>query len=190
MRLRDQSHNRSSRRGQKEECPTCRDFLCFDTDGMGRCVAWCPHCRDGRPHSRAQHLARLAEEDRACREPEQSRCAWCDTPFPVEASGQQYCGPSCREAAGNHRANARNRRRREAREAGTPVPKRIATVQRPTQCKHCGAPLVQRDVGQPRQYCDRQCRNAGLRGRRPESPYLAALRRRWQRKTSTQEMRA
>lgn len=183
MRLRDDTQNRTAAKCQHDECPTCREYLAFDTDGMGRVVCWCPHCRDGRPHSRAKYLARLAEEDAAWREPEMRRCTWCDAPYMPKGAGQRYCGASCREATANHRANERNRRLRE----GQPLPKRLALVARLTHCEACGSPLKQKRVGQPRMFCNVTCRNRRYRDthyqpRRPESKRSAAIRRYWQNK--------
>ncbi len=188
MRLRDDTQNRTAAKCQHDECPTCREYLAFDTDGMGRVVCWCPHCRDGRPHSRAKYLARLAEEDAAWRTVEARRCTWCDGPFTPKRAGQRYCGTPCREATANHRANERNRRLRE----GQPLPKRLALVARLTHCEACGSPLEQKRVGHPRMFCNATCRNRRYRDthyqpRRPESKRSAAMRRYWQQKRTVME---
>ncbi|MHB1310608.1 MAG: hypothetical protein ACYC3L_01235 [Gemmatimonadaceae bacterium] len=197
MRLRDDTLNKTTAAGQRDTCDVCRDYLAFATDGMGRVTCYCPHCRDGRPHSRARWLARLEYEDRICRETphvEQRECAWCDAPYTPENVGQRYCQPECREAAGNHRANVKNAERRRLRAAGKPLPLRLQCADRPLACLFCGQPIVQRSVGKVRQYCNFRCRNRSYRTtRRPaptpadgtvlaESPTASALRRRWDRK--------
>lgn len=196
MRLRDDTLNKTTAAGQRDTCATCREYLAFETDGMGRVGVYCPHCRDGRPHSRARWLARLDYEERMCREEQSGQCRacdWCGTSFLPKMSGQKYCQLSCKEAAQNHRNNLKNAARRALRAAGQPLPVRLRLVDRPVACLACGQPIVQRATGKVRQYCNTRCKNKACRQRLApapatdgvplaESPTLRALRRRWDRK--------
>lgn len=126
-------------REQKAECPRCRDFLCFDTDWIGRLVEWCPHCDEGRPHTRQGWLARFAEEDALVIAPADqgarsrvTHCAECSEAIPDDVDGRcQYCSPQCRRAAAARRK--RDRKRKQCKTKGCP------NTTLATWCKPCVA---------------------------------------------------
>lgn len=126
-------------REQKAECPRCRDFLCFDTDWLGRLAEWCPHCDEGRPHSRSQWLARFAEEDAAmteCEAPEpeyldDKHCEICGALFRPTGVRNVYCGARC-----SSEANRRAHRRRYLASGG----RRVKQPERTCQYEGCDEP--------------------------------------------------
>lgn len=105
---------RAAARKQRAECRICRDYVEFTVDRVGRLIETCPHCHEGRPHSRSRWLARFAIEDAAMLEPapeDTTRwCAWCGSAMPEERPRTAcYCSKQCVRAAAAEAKRARIR---------------------------------------------------------------------------------
>lgn len=79
-------------------CHVCQDYVRTWTNGMGRVFVSCPHCDEGKPHSRPAVVARLLFEtahlDRGIYVDRTRKCVRCGH-SPCRGKFSKYCSDEC-----------------------------------------------------------------------------------------------